>query len=52
MVLAEGIGIGAEIIFAETETLLFSNFTHFFLLLMGIQVFISMKINLAPSKII
>ena len=30
--------------------LLFSNFTHFFLLLGGIQVFISLKVNLALQK--
>jgi hypothetical protein len=38
-----GIGIGAEFFFAETET-------HFFLLLGGIQVFISLKTNLALQK--
>jgi len=51
-----GIGIGAEIFFAETETLFFSNLTDFFykfyslFLLGGIKVFISLNINLALQK--
>ena len=54
MVLAEsigiGIGIGAEFFFAETETLFFQILLISFLLLGGIQVFISFKINLALQK--
>ena len=40
-----GTGIGAKKFFAETETLFLSNFTHFFLLLGGIQVFISLSLT-------
>ena len=55
MVSAESIGIdiGAEIFFAETDTLFFSsNFTHFFLLLGEIQVFYKLENKPIPSKII
>ena len=45
-----GIGIRAEFFFSKTETFFLSNFTHFFLLLGGIQVFISLKINLTLQK--
>ena len=50
-VLAESVGIGAEIFFSETETF-FSNFTHFFLILGGVLVLRSFKVNLALQKIL
>ena len=51
---AESIGIGAKIFFAETETFLFSIFTHFFLLLKGInsKSFYKLEYKPSPSKII
>ena len=39
-----------KFLFAETETLFLSNFTNFFLLLGGKQVFISLEINLVLQK--
>jgi hypothetical protein len=54
MVSAESIaiGIGGQFFFFLLPKLkpFFSNFTDFFLLLGGIQVFISLKINLALQK--
>ena len=47
-----GIDIGAEIFFAETETLFFSNFTHFFLHLGEIKFFHKLENKPSPSKII
>ena len=47
----EDIGIGAEFLFSETKTpFFFSSSTHFFLLLGGVQIFISLRINLVLQK--
>ena len=43
------VSVSELIFFAKTETI-FSNFSHFFLLLGGKQVFISFRINLALQK--
>ena len=44
-----GYGIRAKMVFSETETFFFK-FYSFFLILGGIQVSISLKINLALQK--
>ena len=43
-------GIGEKYQYRSRFFFFFSNFTHFFLLLGGIQVFISLKINLTLQK--